>query len=777
MKALIKGFGIILALGILLVGVNAATRASAQTGTGTQEITQVGTPIAVNPYYTRVLGVTSDGMEIEADIINGPPIPPEGYSVQNQAVALPAPDVANGVNTLTVPPYTWEYGCSSVSGSMIAAYYDRNGYPNMYTGSTNGGLMPLVYDPKDWPWSAWTETVGGQLYTYLNNPLIASHNGLDGRTTRGSIDDYWYAINSDNDPYISGGWTPHTWGDAIGDYMYTSQSVKGNVDGSTRFLNYRSSTRLTCAEMESSTYGGFLIKDIDGTYGRKQFYQARGYTVTDCYNQPTDNQYSGGFSFSQFMTEINSGHPVMLNLEGHTIVGIGYDNSTNTVYINDTWDFSNHTMTWGGSYDGMALFSVSIVNLAPTQPGPFTKSSPTNGAINQSLSPTLSWDASSGATSYTYCIDTTNNLACDTSWTSASGTNVALNGLSRGTTYYWQVRASNSNGTTYANGSSTAYWSFTTIPNHAPATPSSPIPANSAISISAAGTVLVWTGSDPDGDTLKYDVYLDEWASNPSTIIASDLTTNNFAPVLYTGTTYYWKVVAKDAYGGSTSGPVWSFTTDGTLEAPVAFSKSAPATGATGVSVNATLSWADSLHASSYELSCYLQGTTTLCPGLTSDWQSLDHLTSYTINGLGYLTSYTWQVRGVNANGTVYADGLDSAYTTFTTQNKAPAAFAKIAPVNGITGQPTSLILSWQATSPVTIYEYCIDTTNDGVCASWQSAGTATSAAVNGLRNSTSYYWQVRARNIDSELIYADSGAWWLLQIKPYYINLPLIRR
>ena len=36
---------------------------------------------------------------------------------------------------------------------------------------------------------------------------------------------------------------------------------------------------------------------------------------------------------------------------------------SNTVYIHDTWDYSNHTMTWGGSYSGMQLRSVSIVNL------------------------------------------------------------------------------------------------------------------------------------------------------------------------------------------------------------------------------------------------------------------------------------------------------------------------------------------------------------------------------------------------------------------------------
>jgi hypothetical protein len=75
-------------------------------------------------------------------------------------------------------------------------------------------------------------------------------------------------------------------------------------------------------------------------------------------------QYQGGFSFADFQAQINAGNPVMLNLAGHTIVGLGYDTAANTVYVHDTWDYLTHTMTWGTSYSGMQLLSVSIVNIA-----------------------------------------------------------------------------------------------------------------------------------------------------------------------------------------------------------------------------------------------------------------------------------------------------------------------------------------------------------------------------------------------------------------------------
>ena len=237
---------------------------------------------------------------------------------------------------------------------MIAGYYDRGAYPNMYTGPTNGGVMPAT----DTSWPTWFDG----FETYPNNPLIASHINVDGRTTKGSIDDYWVQYESTaNDPYITGGWQQHTWGSAIGDYMKTSQSASpyNNVDGSTTFYNWTSDpSKLTCSDMESNN-----IDDVDGTYGRKLFYEARGYTIADCYNQKTDNN-SGGFTLANFQAEIDAGYPVLLNLDGHSIVGYGYSGST--IYIRDTWSSDQGytpTMIWGGSYQGMELLSVSVVHL------------------------------------------------------------------------------------------------------------------------------------------------------------------------------------------------------------------------------------------------------------------------------------------------------------------------------------------------------------------------------------------------------------------------------
>lgn len=96
------------------------------------------------------------------------------------------------------------------------------------------------------------------------------------------------------------------------------------------------------------------------------------------------------------------------------------------------------------------------------KPHAFSKTSPPAGSNNQPVNPTtLSWETSSEATSYEYCLDTSNNSACNASWISTgSDTSALVVGLSLGTTYYWEVRARNPAGTTLADGG--AWWSFAT---------------------------------------------------------------------------------------------------------------------------------------------------------------------------------------------------------------------------------------------------------------------------------------------------------------------------
>jgi len=94
--------------------------------------------------------------------------------------------------------------------------------------------------------------------------------------------------------------------------------------------------------------------------------------------------------------------------------------------------------------------------------------------------------------------------------------------------------------------------------NLAPNTPTSPIPSNGVINQSITPT-LGWSCSDPEGDAITYDVYLD--ANNGTTLVSEGQTDMVYSPIgLSYGTTYYWKIVAKDANDNESTSEVWNFT-------------------------------------------------------------------------------------------------------------------------------------------------------------------------------------------------------------------------
>jgi hypothetical protein len=152
------------------------------------------TPEPTGPYFTSTDQVLGDGTKITRISIFGPPDPPAGY--ERDSVSLPDTSREMSSVVLTVPAFWWSLGCSATSASMIAAYWDRNGFANIYTGPTDGGVMPL----KSSSWGTFTDSSG---HSYGQCPLTASRDGLDGRSGRGSIDDYWVAyLSTAVDPFI-----------------------------------------------------------------------------------------------------------------------------------------------------------------------------------------------------------------------------------------------------------------------------------------------------------------------------------------------------------------------------------------------------------------------------------------------------------------------------------------------------------------------------------------------------------------------------------------------
>jgi PKD repeat protein len=277
----------------------------------------------------------------------GPGLPPKDWQKDTNRIEI-RELASQGLNPSDVPVLKWSYGCTPTAAAMYFGYYDRHHYPDIYTGAVDGGLFPMTNE-------IWGTSPEG----YGECPMSASHNGIDGRTTKGHVDDYYYQVGSLVDPYY-GYWNEHTPQDSIADFIGTSQYYNyNNRDGYSTFVAWADGSPLY-------DWSGGEPGYRDVAHALKLFAESRGYQVTTNYNQYIYglNGNTKGFTFDQYKAELNAKNPVLLQLDGHTMLGVGYS-GTNTMIVLDTWDYSYHSMTWGGTYGGMAHLGVTILHLQP----------------------------------------------------------------------------------------------------------------------------------------------------------------------------------------------------------------------------------------------------------------------------------------------------------------------------------------------------------------------------------------------------------------------------
>jgi len=137
-----------------------------------------------------------------------------------------------------------------------------------------------------------------------------------------------------------------------------------------------------------------------------------------------------------------------------------------------TINADNGTIEWTPANNGDYPITVSVtdgilnteksytIKTTVSTPESPILSSPSNGLIDVSTSPTLIWNSSSDATSYTLQVSQDNNFSSYVyNQDVGNVTSKQISGLSESITYYWRVNASNSGGT--SEWSST--WSFVTI--------------------------------------------------------------------------------------------------------------------------------------------------------------------------------------------------------------------------------------------------------------------------------------------------------------------------
>jgi len=400
--------------------------------------------------------------------------------------------------------------------------------------------------------------------------------------------------------------------------------------------------------------------------------------------------------------------------------------------------------------------------------------SPANGASNVAKTTTLSWTAGPGAASHDVYFGTSNPPAFQNNQTA---TTFDPGVLDFNTTYYWCIDEVNGPNTVTGD-----LWMFTTASGLA----KNPDPANGATNV-AFDKVLYWAagpdaashdvyfgtilndvnsterllgdingdgivdfndvslltqywlanpaGSEPYAgvndddivDFIDYALLSQDWMNTAGPVFKGNQDTNSFNPgTLANSTTYYWRI--DEVNGPNTvTGDVWSFTT----QSGKAFSPS-PASGATGVSINPTLSWSAGFGAASHDV--YF-GTTS--PGTFRVNQAG---ITYTPPGpLANSTTYYWRIDEVGGSGTVQGDVWN-----FTT---VPLSTTPVYPYLTWRNNPTnSVMVNWW--NPTATGDSSVDygdTNSYGSTVTVPTASNFHHVELTGLTSSATYHYRTRS--------------------------------
>jgi hypothetical protein len=182
---------------------------------------------------------------------------------------------------------------------------------------------------------------------------------------------------------------------------------------------------------------------------------------------------------------------------------------------------------------------------------------PDNGAVDISNTTTFNWDPVSNSDVYEMQRgkDSTFKVIITTVWTNTNSNTIKIDTISNLNKYFWRVRSIN------LIDKDTTYWSDTwhfTTKYFAPPQLKTPIDESTGVSTK---TTFEWYSVT---DATKYDLQVSKTSDFKS--ISKDtigITSTNFYLYndLQVGTTYYWRVKAKNATDESNWSLPWSYTT------------------------------------------------------------------------------------------------------------------------------------------------------------------------------------------------------------------------
>jgi hypothetical protein len=218
------------------------------------------------------------------------------------------------------------------------------------------------------------------------------------------------------------------------------------------------------------------------------------------------------------------------------------------------------------------------------------------------------------------------------------------------------------------------------IPNNPPNIPSTPSPGNGSTNV-LISSKLNWTGGDPDGNPVKYDIYLGK-TSSPSKIASNQSTLPYNPGTMNYSTKYYWRIVAWDNQSASAIGPLWSFTTEPKPNSPPNTpSNPTPTNGASNVLRGIILKWTGGDPDDNPVKYDIYFGTASSPSKVVSNQSG----TSYDPPTINLDTKYYWKVvawdnHSVSATGPVWSFTTKSLPTVTLTQPLAKTLYIQDSP-------------------------------------------------------------------------------------------------
>jgi len=233
--------------------------------------------------------------------------------------------------------------------------------------------------------------------------------------------------------------------------------------------------------------------------------------------------------------------------------------------------------------------------------------------------------------------------------------------------------------------------------------------------------VLSWNAGS---GATSHDVYFG--TSSPGSFQGNQTQTSFDPGTLSYDITYYWRIDEINA-AGTTTGNVWTFTTEEAPQPPGQATNPGPADTATNVDVDADLSWTAGTGSTSSDV--YF-GTTS--PGT---FQGNQTETSFDPGTMDNDTTYYWRIDEINTDGTTTGN-----VWSFTTIVAAPGQASNPSPADTATDVDVDADLSWTAGTGSTSSDVYFGTTSPG---NFQGNQTATTFDPGTMANDTTYYWRI----------------------------------